>query len=841
MRAPLSWLAEYASLPAALDGRALAEAFVRAGLEVESVEQAGADVTGPVVVGRVLSVQPEEHSNGKTVNWCRVDVGDHNDVGGQADAGTDGERPSRGIVCGAHNFSAGDHVVVALPGAVLPGDFRISARKTYGHVSDGMICSARELGLGDDHAGILVLDEPGLVPGTDAAPVLFLREEVLDVAVTPDRGYCMSVRGLAREAAQSAGTPFRDPVDRPVPGPRDAGHPVRRESSACPLFVALSVTGIDSSRPSPRWLARRVQLAGMRPISLAVDITNYVMLETGQPLHAYDAERLAGPIVVRQAELGEKLTTLDDVVRDLDPADLVITDDSGPIGLAGVMGGASSELSADTTSVVIEAASFDALTLARTSRRHRLSSEASRRYERGVDPGAAYAAAHRAAALLVELAGGTLVAGETVSGAVPAGVVTTLPVALPGQVLGVELEPARVEELLTAVGAEVRSDGTTLTATAPTWRPDLRDPYDYVEEVGRLIGFDTIPAVVPRAPVGRGLTRSQRARRAVLAAAASAGFVEVLSFPFLAAEDLDRLGLPAGDRRRRLTRVLNPLAETSPYLRTSLLPGLFAAVTRNTSRGNDDLALFETGSVFFAPQPRLAAPRPPVEQRPSAEVLAAMDDALGDQPRHLGAVLTGAWRGTGWRGAEERAGWVQALGLADLVGEAVGLTLLRQTAEQEPWHPGRCAAILLPGTDVVIGHAGELHPRVIAAYGLPARTAAVELDLDVLIAGAPEVGEVSPLSSHPVAKEDVALVVAADVPAAAVEAALRAGAGELLESVRLFDIYTGPQIGEGLKSLAFALRFRSRDRTLTDADTAAARDAAVARAAEDLGAVQRTD
>lgn len=840
MRAPVSWLAQHAALPAGLRGRDLAEAFVRAGLEVEAVEQTGADVTGPLVIGRVLSVEPEQHSNGKTINWCRVDVGDHNDPAAPDQDGAD-EPASRGIVCGAHNFGAGDFVVVALPGAVLPGDFRIAARKTYGHVSDGMICSARELGLGDDHDGIIVLTEPDLVPGADAAPVLFLREEVLDVDVTPDRGYCMSVRGLAREAAQATGVAFTDPVDRPVPPATAEGYPVRLESSTCSVFVALTVTGLDPTRPSPRWLARRVQLAGMRPISLAVDVTNYVMLETGQPLHAYDAEQLAGPIVVRAAEAGEKLRTLDDTVRALDPADVVIADDSGPIGLAGVMGGASTELSSTTTSVVLEAAAWDALTVARTSRRQRLSSEAGRRYERGIDPGAVYAAAHRAAALLVELGGGTLRAGETVQGAVPVPPSLTLDVALPGQVLGVELEPARVVALLETVGATVAVEGTTLTVTPPTWRPDLTDPYDHVEEVGRLVGYENIPAVVPRAPVGRGLTRSQRARRAVTATAAATGFVEVLSFPFAAAEDLDRMGVPADDRRRRLTRLLNPLAETSPYLRTTILPGLFAAVTRNTSRGNDDLALFETGSVFFAPEPRLAAPRPPVEARPAAEVLAAMDEALGDQPKHLAAVLTGAWRRTSWTGPGERAGWQHAAALADVVGRSVGLELRRRAAEQAPWHPGRCAALVLPGLDVVIGHAGELHPRVVEAFGLPARTCALELDLDVLVAAAPEVGEVAPLSSHPVAKEDVALVVDAAVPSADVAAALRAGAGPLLESVQLFDIYTGPQIGEGRKSLAFALRFRAPDRTLTDADTAAARDAAVARAAQDTGAVQRTE
>jgi phenylalanyl-tRNA synthetase beta chain len=301
------------------------------------------------------------------------------------------------------------------------------------------------------------------------------------------------------------------------------------------------------------------------------------------------------------------------------------------------------------------------------------------------------------------------------------------------------------------------------------------------------------------------------------------------------------MGVPPQDRRRAQTRILNPLAETSPYLRTSILPGLFAAVTRNTSRGQDDLALFETGSVFFAPEPRSVAPRPSVTGRPSADELAAMDVALGDQPRHLAAVLTGAWRRPGWDSPGERAGWTHALALADLVGRTVGLELERSAADVAPWHPGRCAAIVLPGSDTVLGHAGELHPQVVAAFGLPPRTSALEIDLDALVAGAPPVGRVPVLSSHPVAKEDVALVVDLAVPSAAVEAALRAGAGELLESVQLFDIYTGPQIGEGRKSLAFALRFRAPDRTLTDAETGAARDAAVARAAQDTGAVQRTE
>jgi phenylalanyl-tRNA synthetase beta chain len=824
----MSWLRDFAALPDDLDARELGEALIRAGLEVETIHLEGADVRGPLVVGRVVSYEVEQHRNGKSIRYCRVDVGDHNDASG-----------SRGIVCGAHNFEVGDFVVVALPGAVLPGDFEISARTTYGHVSDGMICSARELGLGDDHSGILVLTENELVPGADAASVLLLRDDVLDIAVTPDRGYCLSIRGLAREAAQATAVHFTDPVDRPVPAVTGDGYPVRLESEACPLFVAVSVTGIDPTRRSPRWLSRRVQLAGMRSISLAVDITNYVMLETGQPIHAYDTDLLDGPIVVRKATEGEKLTTLDEVVRPLHPDDLLITDATGPIGLAGVMGGASTELSASTTSVVIEAAHFDAMTIARTSRRHKLSSEASRRFERGVDPGASYAAAHRVAQLLVDLAGGTVAAKETVQGSVPPLSSTTIADTLPGAILGADVDHETAVRLLRSIGALVEVDHDQLIVTPPSWRPDLNDPYDYVEEVGRLIGFDTIEPVVPRAPAGQGLTRAQRGRRAISAALANSGFVEVLSFPFLSVDELDRLGLPADDERRRLNRILNPLSEASPYLRTTLLPGLLAAAVRNRSRGNDDLALFESGSVFFANDPPVAAPRVPVTQRPSDAELAALDQALGRQPRHLAAVLGGQWRTEGWVGPGEPSGWQHAIAFVEVAARAVGLRLSRRAAEYEPWHPGRCAEFVAPNGEV-LGYAGELHPTVCEAFGLPARVSAAEIDLDALIAAAPERGVVYAISSFPVAKEDVALIVDSDVPAGIVERALRSGAGPLLESVTLFDVYTGPQVGAGQKSLAFALRFRAPDRTLTDAEAAAARDAAVAAAADQTGAAQRT-
>ena len=837
MRAPLSWLAEHVDLPAGMTGRELGEVLIRAGLEVETVEAMGADITGPVVVGRILTFVDEPQKNGKTIRWVQVDVGPaHNEPH------PDYPQGCRSVVCGAHNFAVGDLVVVSLPGSVLAGGFAIAARKTYGHVSDGMICAEDELGIGHDHTGIIVLpgtDDAGraLEPGDDPAGVLHLRDDVLDIDVSPDIGYCLSIRGLAREAGQNLGRTFTDVIDKGTPPAVSAGHPVRLDDAACPLFVALTVTGIDPSRPSPRWLARRLVMAGMRSISLAVDITNYVMLETGQPLHAYDASLLKGPIVVRKAKAGETLVTLDDVTRTLSADDLLITDDTGAIGLAGVMGGQSTELRETTTDVVIEAASFDPTTIAHTLRRHNLPSEASKRFHRGVDPDAAYSAAHLAARLLVELAGGTLSPAETVAGGVPTMPLQVIDEGLPSAILGVDVPAQRVVEILRESGCDVEVDGARLTIVPPTWRFDLRDPYDYVEEVGRKVGFDKIPSIVPAAPVGRGLSRTQAGRRAINAALVASGFVELLTFPFGSAEDLDRMGIPGDDMRRGLVRLANPLAETQPYLRTSILPGLFGAVNRNTSRANDDLALYESGTVFFAGSGE-AAPIPAVDHRPTDAELAAIEAALPRQPLHLAAVLCGQWRRAGWDGPAEPAGWPQAFAFADVAARAVGAQLDRRQASTAPWHPGRCAELVLGGE--VIGHAGELHPDVVRAFGLPVRAAAVELDLDALLRLAPDGGAILPVSGHPVVKEDVALVVADSVSAADVQHALSDGAGELLESISLFDVFTGGQVPQGHRSLAFALRFRAPDRTLTDVETAAARSAAVALAGERCGAVLRS-
>jgi phenylalanyl-tRNA synthetase beta chain len=856
MRAPLSWLREHVDVPADATGEQVATALVRVGLEEEGLH--GGDVTGPVVVARVLSVEDEPQKNGKTIHWCSVDVGE--------------EQP-RGIVCGAHNFAAGDLVVAALPGSVLPGPFPIAARRTYGHVSDGMICSARELGLGEDHDGIIVLERllggaaAGAAPGDDALALLGLAEEVVEVNVTPDRGYCFSVRGLAREYAHGASldvaSAFRDPAAVQVPAADGQGHPVVLADGApihgqpgCTRMVTRVVRGLDPTAPTPWWLARRLQQSGMRPISLAVDVTNYVMLAVGQPLHAYDASALDGALTVRRARPGERLTTLDGADRALDPEDLLIADGPGgqrAIGLAGVMGGRDTEVGDGTTDLVLESARFDPVTTARTARRHKLPSEASRRFERGVDPELQAAAAELAVRLLVEHGGGVADPGAT--DAVAPGAAATLapaaidlPVDLATRLVGVDLPAERVVALLEQVGCTVSppvaTGGEHLRVVPPSWRPDLLQPADLVEEVARLHGYAHIPSVLPPAPPGRGLTPAQRGRRQVAVALAEHGLVEVLTYPFTSAARADELGLPPDDPRRRALALANPLSDEQPLLRTSLLATLVDALRRNTGRGAGDVALFEVGRVTRPVAAAPAAARLGVAHRPTDAQLAELEAAVPPQPVRVAGLLSGRAEPAGWWGPGRPADAFDAIAAAQVVARSLRVELTVRADVHAPWHPGRCAALALPdGTPA--GHAGELHPAVVAALDLPARTAAFELDLDALLAAAPDLVPAPRLSPFPPAKEDVALVVDAAVPAEEVRAALLAGAasaghGALVEEVRLFDVYTGSPVPAGSRSLAFALRLRAPDRTLTAADTAAVREAALAEAHRRTGAVLRS-
>ncbi|GHC92107.1 phenylalanine--tRNA ligase beta subunit [Nocardiopsis terrae] len=828
MRVPMTWLREYVELPADVTARELASRLTLAGLEVETVDELGADLTGPVVFGRVLEIE-ELTGFKKPIRYCRVDVGRANGTG----------EPQE-IVCGARNFAEGDLVIVSLPGAELPGGFRIGARKTYGKTSAGMICSATELGLWEDHTGIVVLPEGFGEVGADAIGALGLREDVLDIAVTPDRGYALSMRGVARDTAALYQVDFRDPAEVDIAGPVGPGHPAAiADPALADRIVLRGATGFDPEAPTPLWMKRRLHQSGVRPVSLAVDVTNYVMLELGQPLHAWDRDRLTGTLTVRAAEAGEKLETLDHVQRSLDPDDIVIADETGSQAVAGVMGGLDTEIGLSSNAVLVEAAHFDPRHIARASRRHQLSSEASRRFERGIDSRVQLAAATRAVELLAELGGADVETAYTEVSLPVEPTRITIRTGHAGAVAGVDYPEGTTERWLRAVGCSFEADGDVLTVTPPSWRPDLTDPNDLAEEVIRLEGYENIPSIGFKG-FGRGLTGSQRLRRAVGRALAASGHNEVLTYPFLGERDLDGLQLAADDPRRVSMRLANPLNDEEPLLRTTLLPGMFRTLARNVGRGLNDVALFEMGLVYLPRAGAGRAPLLPVDRGPSAEELELVDAALPEQPRRVGVVLSGAAEHAGWWGPGREAGWADAIQAVRDVARVAGVDLEVEAAQYAPWHPGRCAALFVrvEGERVLVGHAGELHPRTVKAFGLPERSAAAEFDLDLVERArtkvtAPEV------SAYPVATQDVALVVDASVPVGEVSAALAEGAGELLESVRLFDVYTGEQVGEGRKSVAFALRFRAGDRTLTAEEAGAARDAAVALATERTGAVLR--
>src|SRR5579875_3487374 len=854
MKLPLSWLREYAPIESPADAAEIARRLTALKLEVESVELVGHDISG-VVIAQVLSIE-ELTEFKKPIRYCRMATEDGHSLGSEGNFG---------VVCGATNFAVGDKVALATPGATLPGGFEIGARKTYGKLSEGMICAADELGIGDDHSGILVL--PAAAPlGADFVSYASLRDEVFDIAVTPDRGDCVSVRGVARELAIAFGLPFTDPADSGLPAHAGLGgdlgwvssdvRPVSiSDPTACDRIVLRSVHGFQPGAATPLWMQVRLNRCGVRSISLAVDVTNYLMLELGQPLHAFDNAKVTGAIEVRRAEPGERLETLDHVTRALEPDDIVIADGSGAVSLAGTMGGLTTEISDQTTDVLIEAAHFSAVGTSKKAHRHRLHSEASYRFERGVDRELPLRASAKAVAMLASLGKGTIVPGcQHAFVDVPPARVSMIE-DYPDQVAGVVYGLDTVTRRLRQIGCATEHDRATrvLTATAPSWRSDLNDPADLAEEVIRLEGYENIPVRRPRAFAGRGLTTRQRLRRAVGRGLAGAGYVEVLAAPFVSAADADALQLPPEDARRQMLAVANPLSDDEPLLRTTLLPGLFRVLNRNIGRGFADTALFELGLVYL-PRPggRAVPPALRVDRAPDFEELAALEAALPDQPLHVAAVLAGDRELPGWWGPGRPESWADAVEAARQIGRSCRVTLDVRADQQAPWHPGRCAAIFVQAgdgsqpTEWLAGYAGELHPRVIQAFGLPARTSALELDMSAVMAAAERSGPVQApeLSSYPLASQDVALIVDAAVPATDVETALRAGAatagdGTLLEDVQLFDVYTGEQVGAGRKSLAYTLRFRAPDRTLTAAEVAGARTAAVDEAATRVGAVLR--
>ena len=818
MKIPLSWLKEYVTLPAKITSDQISQAFVKVGFEIESIEAQGADLKGPLVVGKVLSIEElSEHK--KPIRFVGLDVG---------------EKKTRYVICGARNFKVNDLVVVALPGALLPGDFKISARETYGKISDGMICSAKEIGISDEHAGIIVLQEGKI--GQDAIALLDVRDVIFDVSVNPDRGYAMSVRGLARELAGSLQVKYVDPADPKIAkkfgknsNPKAVSVKIEDKSGADQIYIR-TLDQVNVKKSTPLWMQRRIEKCGMRSISLAVDITNYVMLELGQPLHAFDAQYIMGGLRVVRAGKFTKLTTLDKVDRKLDPDNLLIADAKTPLALAGTMGGLTSEVSSMTTKIALEAAHFDPLSISRNSRSHNLSSEASRRMERNTDPALAEIASARATQLLIDLADAKYV-GTSQAGSPIKNRKLKISQTQISKYLGFPYTAKQVKSALLLIGCKVAGSGDLLTVEVPTWRPDLINFADFAEEIARLNSYDLIPATLPTGKGGARLNDMQYRKRAVAISLANQGFTEVINYPFVSQEMVDLLGF-TGDRAKSF-KIANPMSEEFPLLRTHLLPGLLTTAVRNIGRGSKNLAIFEIGTIFRNTTPLGKAVNPGISKRPSEKVIKDIYDGVPKQMLFVGAVVTGETVLSDWQGLGSKFNWSDAIAKAQEIIESTGNDYEIFSSDLAPWHPGRCAELRVNGKPVA--HAGELHPRVITALNLPERSCAFAVILSELPSAG--VTKAPAIWSFPAVVQDVALVVESKISAADLTAAIKQGAGPLLESIVLFDRYD--QMAGNKVSLAFTLTFRASDRTLTSDEVALYRDQAIAQAAKSVGAVLR--
>jgi len=817
MKIPLSWLKEFAAIPADISVAELEEAFVAVGFEVDGVEEQGKELNGPLVVGKVLSAVLVEGQK-KPIRYVGLDCG---------------EAETRYVICGASNFEVGDLVVVSLPGAVLPGGFEIAARQTYGHTSNGMICSARELGMGDDHSGIIVLPEG--MPGQDAIELLQINDVIFDIAVNPDRGYALSARGLARELAASLDVAFHDPAAKVKPenyAVNNSGVQVSIvDPNAASIIYIRTISGFDPKAQSPLWMRRRIEKCGMRSISLAVDVTNYVMLELGQPLHAFDATTIKGGLQIRRATNESTFTTLDGVERNLAPDNLLVADSERALALAGTMGGLNSEVIASTTEIAIEAARFDPISIAKNSRHHRLSSEASRRLERATDPALAAISSARAIDLLIELGGASYV-GSATAGAMPQPLIVELNPDFPATLLGIAVSHDQVQSTLEIVGCTVDRSTLPWKITAPTWRSDLLTPTDLVEEVARLIGLNEIAGRLPLGKSQATLSPLQLRKRAVANALAHRGYNEVYNYPFVSREMIETLGF-VGPRAASFV-IANPMSEEFPLLRTHLLPGLLETLKRNISRGAKDVAIFEIGSVFRDTTKLAHVGKISTDSRPSATEIKAIYESVPPQPLFVGGVVSGSLDRAGWWGKGREYDWSDAIAEAMSIIEESGNSANVVQSDLAPWHPGRCAELQINGK--AVAHAGELHPRVLEALGLPARTCAFAVILSEL--DFPRPVSAARVLTMPLATQDVSLIVDSTISAAAVEKALKAGAGELLESITLFDRYEN--LGDGKVSLAFTLSFRAPDRTLTAEEVSGYRESAVAEATSSCGAVVRS-
>jgi phenylalanyl-tRNA synthetase beta chain len=810
MLLPTLWLEDYCD--PGLDPKALADRLTMTGTYVERIYAHGATALEHFVVGRVLSAEPHPDADRLTV--CMVALG---------------EGDTAQIVCGAPNVAEGQTVAVARPGGVMPGGVKLKKAKLRGVESDGMILAEDEVGIGTLHEGIMVLGDE-LVPGTPLEEVLPLRSDVLELEITPNRPDCLSVYGVAREVHAATAAPLRPlPVAELPPVGEIPGFSVAVEDpELCPRFTALLYEDVKLGE-SPPWLKARLMAAGQRPISNVVDVTNYVMLACGQPMHAFDADLVAGGrLVVRRARDGETMITLDDVERTLDSGMVVIDDADGPTSIAGVMGGLRSEVNDGTTRVLMEAATWNGPNIQRTSARLTLRTEASGRFEKGLSPELGIEGQALAAKLMVEVCGARPVGGTIdVGGPGPAPAVVRLREARVEALLGIPIERAEQAAILERLGFGVAEADDGLDATVPHWRRnDVTREADLVEEVGRIHGYEHLPTTLPsRQGVSGRFEPAQRLRRRAEDALLGAGASEILGWSFAAPALVEKLGIPGDDPRARVVRLANPMSEDQSVLRTSLLGPLLDNVERNRARGHEDVRLWCYGAIYLAHEPGGSN-----GATPSVPGL----DRLPTERQHVAALLTGHLRPPSWRDADPpRADFFGAKGVLGALMDALRVPWDVEPAREPFLHPGRSARVLAGGEPA--GWLGELHPAVAARWDVE-QAAGFELDFGVLTAQARLQPGYEDLTSFPAVREDVAVVVPDGVSAAQLIGVVRDAGGALLRRAEVFDVYRGAQVGEGSASLALRLEFRAPDRTLTDEEVAERRAKIVAALDEQLGA-----
>ena len=817
MRVSLKWLSELVDVDLPVED--LAERLDMTGTAVEGVEKTGADLDG-VIVGQILT--KERHPDADKLWVTTVDIGAESTLG---------------IVCGAQNFEAGDKVPVATIGTTLPNGMKIKKAKLRGQPSEGMNCSPSELGMGEDHSGLMILPEDAPV-GTSFSEYQGLSDTVIELEITPNRPDCLSIAGVAREV----GAITEHEASVPAQSPEESGDPIAesarvtiQDSELCPRYTARLIRGVKIG-PSPDWLTAKLIAAGQRPVSNIVDITNYVMFELGQPLHAFDAATLGADsdgkshIIVRRAAEGEKLTTLDDSERKLTPDMLLICDPTGPIALAGVMGGESTEVSEATTDILLESASFDPACTSRTSRSLGLISEASLRFERGVDPNGCVAALDRAAAMMHEICGGQVAPGvidEYPVLAEPHNLKLRVPRL--NAVLGTDIAANEISAILTRLGMTVSGKGDTLDVSVPTFRPDLGREIDLVEEVVRVWGMECVESTRPggRERTGR-LTKEQRWHERIGATMRAAGLNETMTYSFGAEDDLTRMRYEMGEGEN-LARLHNPMSEEHAVMRRTIGPALLHSVSYNQRRDVSDVHLYEMGMVYWSREGK---------QLPNESLTVA-------------GVLAGRWNAPAWNdphgiddlpGADLRSqtlGFFDGKGILEALIEDLGIQRFKLAAEEYPWlQPGRSAQILVGGKNA--GWIGEVHPEVLSAFEADAPVVLFELSVDVLVASAVEVKGYTDIPRFPAVELDIALVVDESVTLERVEQAISSAGGKLLDSVRLFDVYRGPGIPKGKKSLAFALSYRASDRTLTDEEVRPSHEKLIRKVTGAVGAELRS-